>query len=215
MAMKRGNSYNIYYDDAQIKISSDDLSTESEPKMQIVKYCDDTPKLKRALPYSHTILEESMQKYGPLVRYPIMDLEMVRMLKCGVDAKEPNTPPLDSVWEFIVPSYPKDLQKGMRAAISCVQKTIVSVDTFHNVVEPLAMTIATMFQEPRIREVMERSDADLVKRLLPSVQNQPKPNDTNPERIERDSIVNVPALTEEFELIHVNTVKEESVEKGV
>ena len=67
--------------------------------------------------------------------------------------------------EFVASSYPKEVRDAMCAAIRVVQTEDVTRSTFEKV-EQLAMGVAVIYQEPKLRKALEESDPQLVESLL-------------------------------------------------
>jgi hypothetical protein len=161
----RGNHLSLYYKNEKISFWTGDLSNEEPPEFEIVKYSDAFPKPARAFPYDLDTLRTSLRNYGPAVRYPIVHLEMIRMHKRSVDLGEENVPPMEGMMEFVASSYPKEVRDAMCAAIRVVQTEEVTRSTFEKV-EQLAMGVAVIYQEPKLRKALEESDPQLVESLL-------------------------------------------------
>jgi len=161
----RGNYLSLYYKNGKLSFWTGDLSKEDPPEFDIVKYSDAFPKPVRAFPYKMGTLRTSLRNYGPAVRYPIVHLEMIRMHKRSIDLGEENVPPMEGMLEFVASSYPQEVRDAMCAAIRVVQTQEVTRTTFEKV-EQLAMGVAVIYQEPKLRKALEESDPQLVDTLL-------------------------------------------------
>ena len=158
--VERGNYLTLYYKNAKISFWTGELSKEEAPTFDVTQYSEACPKPDRALPYNFGTLRKSLQTYGPAVRYPIVHLEMIRMHKRSIDTNEPNVPPMEGMAEFVATSYPSEVQDAMKAAISCVQSMEITRASFVDKVESLAMTIAVMYQEPKLCDAINPSNSD-------------------------------------------------------
>jgi len=163
---ERGNYLSLYYKNGKVSFWTGDLSKEEPPEFEIEKYDTAMPKPDRAFPYNLETLRKSLCTYGPAVRYPIVHLEMIRMHKRSIDTDEPGVPPIEGMSEFVASSYPEEVRDAMRAAIRVVQTTKVTCSTFTENVEQLAMSVAVMYQEPKLRKALEESDPQIIETLL-------------------------------------------------
>ena len=171
----RGNHLSLYYKNGKISFWTGDLSNAEPPEFEVVKYSDAFPKPERAFPYNMGTLRTSLRTYGPAVRYPIVHLEMIRMHKRSIDLDEANVPPMEGMSEFVASSYPEEVRDAMRAAIRVVQTSEVTRDTFTEKVEQLAMSVAVMYQEPKLRKILEETDPQMVETLIDEISGDIEP----------------------------------------
>lgn len=208
---ERGNYLSLYYKNAKISFSTGDLSNEEAPTFDVTQYSEACPKPDRALPYNFGTLRKSLQTYGPAVRYPIVHLEMIRMHKRSIDTNEPNVPPLEGMAEFVATSYPSEVQDAMKAAISCVQSMEITRASFVDKVEPLAMTIAVMYQEPKLCDAIN-SDTPRVEEIdkVDKIDDEQASDETVVGEVVEDMVMQFETPEEAFEHVSATKVEKES-----
>jgi len=214
--VERGNYLVLYYKNAKISFWTGDLSNEEAPTLDVTQYSETCPKPDRALPYNFGTLRKSLQTYGPAVRYPIVHLEMIRMHKRSIDTNEPNVPPMEGMAEFVATSYPSEVQDAMKAAISCVQSIEVTRASFVDKVEPLAMTIAVIFQEPKLCDAIN-SDSQTVEEVeeltkidkIDKIDDEQSSDETVVGEVVEDMVMQLQSPEEAFEHVSATKVEKE------
>jgi len=215
--VERGNYLSLYYKNAKISFWTGELSKEEAPTFDVTQYSEACPKPDRALPYNFGTLRKSLQTYGPAVRYPIVHLEMIRMHKRSIDTNEANVPPMEGMAEFVATSYPSEVQDAMKAAISCVQSMEITRASFVDKVEPLAMTIAVMYQEPKLCDAIN-SDSQTLQGVeeiakhdkidkIDKIDDEQASDESVVSEVVEDMVMQLETPEESFE--HVSTTKAE------